>query len=478
MQTSLIKVPTQALGLDMISFLEPLGLECVAGALEAAGHGCSILDLRIDGVDAGLERLRREGPGLIGVQCSFTTERLAAVALLGRLRERHPAAVLVVGGHDASREPEFLAGSAADAIVVGDGEAVVPGLADAIDRGRPLDGVPGLCLVTDDGVRSTGPAATEGDADRWPMPARHLMRRYADRYYVNFERPFALLETARGCPFTCTFCSVWKFHGGCVRAKSPARVVAELDGIPGRNVFITDDIFWLEPKRGRALGEAVLAAGRERFFKVQTRADIICRHPQLVELWRRCGPLGIFLGLEAVDDRGLAAVNKRTDAATNQRAVDILRDLDVGYTPNFLVDPDWGPEEFRTLREWIERNGLYNSGFTVLTPLPGTDLWDTARERVTTTNWDLYDLIHAVVPTRLPLAEFYREYAGLWRAVLELRFRHRGRVRTYLQLVAAVGAGRVSLSAVRRGMMLGRVFSDPETFLAGHREQRTETVQA
>src|SRR5207245_11641750 len=59
------------------------------------------------------------------------------------------------------------------------------------------------------------------------------------------------LETARGCPFKFNFCSVWKFHESTFREKSPDRVVKELEQIDAPNVFITDDIFWMNVKRDR-----------------------------------------------------------------------------------------------------------------------------------------------------------------------------------------------------------------------------------
>ena len=302
------------------------------------------------------------------------------------------------------------------------------------------------------------------------MPARHLTAHYAPEYYINFRKPLALMETARGCPFQCNFCSVWKFHESSFRQKSPERVVEELAAIEAPNVFITDDIFWLDVKRGEALARQVRDAGIRKYFTVQTRTDIICRFPHLVEMWKECGDLAIFLGLEAVDDKGLDAVNKGNTAANNRRALEILSDLGVGYTPNFIVDPAWDRDDFARLRDWIEELGAYNSGFSILTPLPGTDLWSDASRRVTTRDWEMYDIVHAVLPTKLPLEEFYAEYAGLWRHVLDLRYRLRGRVRTWLKLGAALATGQVTPSAVRKGMNIDSVFSRPESFLAAHGE--------
>ncbi|MEO8034608.1 MAG: hypothetical protein ABI837_09250, partial [Acidobacteriota bacterium] len=167
---------------------------------------------------------------------------------------------------------------------------------------------------------------------------------------------------------------------------------------------------------------------------------------------------------------GLAAVNKKNKACNNVKAIEILKDLGVGFTPNFIVDPAWNRDDFKRLRDWIEQMGAYNSGFSILTPLPGTDLWDTVGQQVTTKNWEMYDIVHAVLPTHLPLDEFYEEYSALWRHALEVRYRHRGKIKTYLQLGAALATGRVSLSAVRSGMNIAKVFSKPETFLRAHRE--------
>jgi len=471
MKVAFLKPPIGGiLGLEMLTFVEPLGPISIAGGLEAEGHECRIFDLRIEGEEHGIDLCRRFAPDVVGLQCNFTTERFRTLRIAERLRRELPEAFVVLGGHDASREPGWFQHPAIDAIAVGDGEEVMPPLVDALARGADLAKVVGLVLNRDGGQVATGEAPMRDDLDTLPMPARHLISHYAPHYYINFRKPLALMETARGCPFKCNFCSVWKFHKSSFREKSPERVVAELQAIEAPNVFITDDIFWMDVRRGEEMARQIKAAGIKKHFTVQTRTDIICKFPHLIEMWKDCGNLSIFLGLESVTDEGLKSVNKSNTASNNVRALAILKELGVGYTPNFIVDPAWDREDFARLRAWIEETGAYNSGFSVLTPLPGTDLWATAREQVTTHNWEMYDIVHAVLPTKLPLDEFYEEYSGLWRHVLDVRYRHRGKLRTYAGLGIALATRKVTLGAVRKGMNIAKVFSKPETFLEAHTE--------
>jgi len=479
MRVALVKPPIGGiLGLEMLTFVEPLGLICVAAALEREGHECMVLDLRLEDEEKGFERLRGFDPQLVGIQCNFTTERYRTRRIARRARRELPGAWVLVGGHDASREAGWFLDPAIDAIAVGDGEEILPPLVDALERGKDPATVPGLVLQRDGEQVATGHAPARGELDDLPMPARHLITEYAPHYYINFRKPLALLETARGCPFKCNFCSVWKFHESSFREKSPERVVAELQAIEAPNVFITDDIFWMNVRRGFEMADRIREAGIRKYFTVQTRTDIICKFPHLIEKWKECGDLAIFLGVEAVTDEGLDRVNKKNTAANNERALAILKELGVGFTPNFIVDPAWDRDDFTRLRDWIERMGAYNSGFTVLTPLPGTDLWDEASRQVTTDDWEMYDIVHAVLPTKLPLDEFYDEYSRLWRHVLDVRYRERGKLKTYVQLGAALATGKVSPSAVRKGMNLAKVFSRPETFLRAHDRPHPEAVPA
>lgn len=475
MRVLLIKPPSSGiLGLEMITFVEPLGLECVAGALEPDGHTCKILDFRLEDYEEAIAKSRAFEPDLVGLQCNFTTERFRTRELAQRLKRELPETYLVIGGHDASRDPDWFLDPVVDAIAVGDGEEIMPALVDALDRRADPAAVPGLVLNLPSGPRPTGHAPARRDLDELPLPARHLVRNYAPEYYINFRKPLALLETARGCPFKCNFCSVWKFHESTFREKTPERVVEELATIEAPNVFITDDIFWMNVNRGREMAKQIKASGIRKFFTVQTRTDIICRHPELIEQWKDCGNLAIFLGVEKVDDAGLASVNKKNKASNNVQAIEILKDLGVGFTCNFIVDPDWGYDDFQRLREWISVYGTYNSGFSVLTPLPGTDLWEEAEKKVTTRDWELFDIVHTVLPTKLPLEEFYREYSKLWKHALDVRYKHRGRAKLYLQLAAALATGKVTMPAVKKGWNLAKEFSTPETFLRGHRESSRE----
>ncbi|MEO8036228.1 MAG: hypothetical protein ABI837_17465, partial [Acidobacteriota bacterium] len=122
--------------------------------------------------------------------------------------------------------------------------------------------------------------------------------------------------------------------------------------------------------------------------------------------------------------------------------------------------------------------GAYNSGFSVLTPLPGTDLWDETEELIQTRDWELFDIAHTVLPTKLPLDEFYREYAGLWKHAMDVRYQLEGKIRTHLGLLAALATGRVTMTAIRKGMRMGNILSDPASFLRAHGESEERLAAA
>ncbi len=469
MRISYIKPPIGGiLGLEMLTFVEPLGLECVAGALEGQGHEQQIVDLRLEGYEDGLSKCQSFDPDLVGIQCNFTTERYRTLKLYEDIRRRMPKAKVIIGGHDASRVPEWFVEQGMEIIVVGDGEDVMKLLVEALQNGGDLEKSPGLYLKRGNEAVNTGHAPARGELDELPMPARHLIKQYAPEYYINFRKPLALMETARGCPYVCNFCSVWKFHERTFREKSPKRVVQELKEIEADNIFVTDDIFWLNTRRGFEMAKEIQDAKVKKFFTVQTRTDFICRHPELIEEWKKCGNLAIFLGVESVSDEGLKKINKKNKVDNNRKALEILKELNVGFTSNFIVDPAWGYEEFEQLREWIRKMGAYNSGFSVLTPLPGTDLWAIMEKEVNTRDWEMYDIIHSVLPTKLPLEDFYEEYAKCWRTAMEVRYEHRGRFKTYFNMVGAVATGKVSIGAIKKGMNIAKVFSNKRTFLEAH----------
>ena len=114
----------------------------------------------------------------------------------------------------------------------------------------------------------------------------------------------------------------------------------------------------------------------------------------------------------------------------------------------------------------------------MLTPLPGTDLWDETEPSIQTRDWELFDIAHTVLPTKLPLDEFYAEYAGLWKHTLDVRYQVEGRLKTHLGLLAALATRRVTFSAIRKGMRMGSVLSSSDSFLRAHRESESRLAEA
>ena len=401
-------------GLGPFFRVEPLGLEYVAAALRARGHAPTIVDLRF-GRRAGAWA-RRTRPRMVGISCMHALEYDRVRETAREVRRTAPDAFILVGGHAAAAFPGPLQAPEIDAICVDDGEEVVPAVAEALASGRPLADVPALLLRGRDGWTATRGLEDRTGLDAVPLPARDLVERDRNRYHCLLFKPVWLVETARGCPFRCSFCSVWQLYGRSFRERSISAVVEDMEKV-GDAVFIADDLFWNHPERSRELAEALKARGvRKRWILVQTRTDLVCRHADLLEAWRPLArDFDIFFGLEAASDAGLASVTKDAGVASSIEAARIARSLGYGVTGNFLVDPDWDESRFEELWDFVAKNGFQRAGYTILTPLPGTELFQKLAPILEGQPWFKYDMHHVLWEPRLGAKRFFELYAETWR---------------------------------------------------------------
>jgi radical SAM superfamily enzyme YgiQ (UPF0313 family) len=401
-------------GLGPFFRVEPLGLEYIAAALEERGHEPAIADLRFRG--SLRSAIRASRPRLVGLSCMHALEYERVLETAREIRRASPETFILVGGHAAAAYSAPLETEDVDAIVVDDGEEVVPALADALESGRPLSAVPALRLRTTEGWVSTPPLSERTGLDRVPLPARRLVGRFRNGYHCLLFKPVWLVETARGCPFRCSFCSVWQLYDRSFRERDIGTVVDDLSSV-GDSVFIVDDLFWNHPARSLELANALKKRGvRKRWVLVQTRTDLVCRHPELLEAWRPIArDFDIFFGLEAASDEGLARVVKDAGVNSSIEAARVARDLKYGVTGNFLVDPDWEEWQFRELWGFVKTHGFQRAGYTILTPLPGTDLFAKLAPILKDQPWFKYDMHHVLWEPRLGAKRFFELYAETWR---------------------------------------------------------------
>jgi radical SAM superfamily enzyme YgiQ (UPF0313 family) len=402
-------------GLGPFFRIEPLGLEYIAAALEMRGHRATVVDLRYSrSVD---HYLRTTRPALVGIACMHALETDEVLTLAEHVRSVSPGSFILVGGHSASAYPSPFFATSVDAICADDGELVVPALADALERGRRPSDVPGLLVRDRDGsFAKTPPSARAFELDKVAAPQRRDVDAWRRQYACLLFRPVWLIETARGCPFRCSFCSVWPVHDRAVRLRSIQSVCDDF-AATGPNVFIADDLFWYQPARSLELAHALRQRGiRKRWLLVQSRTDLVAAHPQLLEAWRPIAQdFDVFFGLEAATDEGLASLAKDTTVDRTVDAVGIARELGYGVTGNFVIDPDWAEADFERLWSFVEKHDLGRAGFTILTPLPGTSFFDDVQPRLRAVRWSQYDMHHVLWEPRLGATRFFDLYCETWR---------------------------------------------------------------
>ena len=345
---------------------------------------------------------------LVGIS-SITSTAGRSYVIADQLRE-HGIPVVMGGPHPTHCPDEAL--EHADYVVRGEGEIALPALIEALQQGGDLGTVPNLSWKDGDTARHNPIAPLEQDLDRWPDPDLGLIEGFGAAGFIA-SRTVVPIQTSRGCPHDCAFCSVTATFGRKMRYRSVDRVLGEMRGhdLKRTTFFFYDDNFAASPRRTRELLEGLMTLPRRPRWSAQVRADV-ARDTDLLDRMRDAGCDTVFIGLESVNQESLTSAKKRQNLEQVSQDLERLVSRGIHVHGMFVLgfDADVSGTGKRTVA-FARKHRLFSIQLLILTPLPGSRTFDefTSDDRILLHDWSLYDAHHVCFkPAQVTPAELQR----------------------------------------------------------------------
>ncbi len=380
----------------------PLGLAYVASSLEEDGHEVRIVDSRAMGY--GLSQIKREissfYPDVVGLTATtpaiYSAYKVADVA-----KQVSRDTKVVLGGSHASFMAEDVLREcpSIDFVVRGEGEETVRELLRSIEDPKKVLGI----TYRERGViKSTPNRLLIKSLDDLPVPAYHLLP--MDRYRADGIR-YGVLLTSRGCPFSCIFCCSSRLMGKVWRGHSEERVLHELtllrDRYGVKEVEFLDDTFTLNKKRAKRICEEIVRNRLDVSWSCSSRADLL--DEELANALKNAGCHTVYIGAESGVQETLNFLKKGVSLGQIARAVEVAKRACLNVVASFIIGiPGETREKIRATIEFAKKLKPTFVQFTLLTPFPGTEIYEYAEKRglLLTKNWLKYTTLDPVMKIR------------------------------------------------------------------------------
>ncbi|MDL1971406.1 MAG: B12-binding domain-containing radical SAM protein [Candidatus Desulfofervidaceae bacterium] len=295
----------------------------------------------------------------------------------------------------------FLAEEAlryADFVIRGEGEQSILELIEALEGKRPFSKVKGLSWQENKKIYHNETAPLTEDLNTLPYPNFSLIQGW--QAVKGLVKKIIPIQTSRGCPFNCRFCSVTRMFGRKMRYRSVEHVIGELKQYnnPHYHVFFYDDNFIADPQKAKAL----LLAMKEKNFafswSTQVRVDI-ARYPQILSLAKDTNCDGFYIGFESVNPESLVEMNKKQSIEDIKKAIQVINKLNLHIHGMFIFGLD--KDNLASIKNTVQfalKNKIGSVQFSILTPLPGTPVYQELKKkkRILSFDWSLYDGLHIV----------------------------------------------------------------------------------
>ena len=376
------------------AFLD-LGIQTVA-ACSPPGTDYRIVDEYIEDIDFSMK--------VDAVALSAKTSCAPhAYAVADEFRKRGTR--VIMGGIHASLRPDEAL-QHADCVVTGEAEALWPLVVKDLEDGK-------LKQRYD----------TSGFPPMDKIPHAAWKASPYDQYLMH------QLQTTRGCPFRCKFCSVPDISGQDFRFKPVENVIAEIAGLPrgkgpilkSRPIYFVDDNFISRTRYTKDLLRAmvpVYQAGKIPSWSAETTLNV-AQDEEMLDLFRDAGCATLIIGFESISEATLNAMDKPVNfSLTYPEAVRRIHERGITIVGNFIVGFDTDTlAVFKQTRDFIQETGIIYPFFSILTPMPGTKLHDEVKDegRLDHFKWDLYDTRHVVFqPTHMSREQLMDGYVWLY----------------------------------------------------------------
>jgi len=416
----------------------PLGILQLAAYLESKNKNIEIevLDCQAKQMDwKELEKyIESFQPDVVAPSSLATCNAYTVVRTLELAKKVNPNILTVAGGqHFSTTARESLETyPEIDVVVRGEGEQTFVELVQALGGKSSFSRINGISFRHRGKIRHNPPRSLIKNLDDLPFPGYHFVEDIVHKYHfkmmVGPKAGYALIEGSRGCPHRCTFCSQWKHWGKTWRSKSPKRIADEMEfcyqnyGI--RFLWLTDDNFGLG-KRANDLCDEIIQRGisDDIMWFMQVRCDDIIKYRDILPKMRKAGNRWFLVGLESHSSTTLAAFNKGIRPEDAKKSIKLLKKSGIFAQATLIIgERKDTAESIADLREFVSDVDPDLAIFMILTPFPGTELYETANRNgwIEDNNWANYDMAHAVMPTETltrkevqeELYKCYRSYYG------------------------------------------------------------------
>ncbi len=399
--------------------LPPLNLMLIA-AQTPPEYEVKILDEAYDDIDF-------DAPvDLVGITC-MTPLAPRAYQVASEFKKR--GVPVVMGGIHPSMVPDEAA-QYADTVVAGEGEELWPRLLADFSAGR---------------MQKLYRVEKRPDITHLPAPRRDLL---TNKYFVQ------TVQTSRGCPHNCKFCSVTLFNGGQYRMREIDDVIAEIKAIPDKRIFIIDDNIIGSGKTSIDRAFALFARLKEckKEWGGQTCLNIV-EEEGLLKAAADSGAKAFLIGFESIEQEILGGMGKKVNMRPTTRnfkdAIKKIHDHGIAIVGGFIFGTDSDDAEtFKRTLDFIIEAGVDAVQLSIQTPLPGTALYKQLEEegRLLLTNypddWEAYNIFEPVYqPKNISPEELYRNLIEAYQTVSAPWPSFKRGVRTFIQTRSLFSTG-------------------------------------
>jgi len=418
----------------------PYGILQLAAFLESKIKDVEIevLDCQAKSLDwKALEKhIESYDPHVVASSALATCNTYVAIRTLETAKKVNPNILTVAGGQHftATAQESLETYPEVDVIVRGEGEQTLVELIQAASRNSSFSRIKGISIRHKGKILHNPMRPLIENLDELPFPGYHFVEDIIHKYHFTAmagpKTRYALVEGSRGCPHRCTFCTQWRHWEGRWRGKSPRRIADEMqfcyENYGSRFLWLTDDNFGLG-KRASDLSDEIIRRGisDDIMWFMQVRCDDIVKNRDLLPKMRKSSLRWILLGVESHSPSTLEKFNKKTSPEDAKVAVKLLHENDIFAHAMFIIgERKDTSESIASLREFVNVLDPDLAIFGILTPFPGTEIFEDAKRNgwIEDFNWAHYDMVHAIMPTETlsreevqeELYKCYRSFFGSW----------------------------------------------------------------